>query len=123
MLSTNKTPPRRRELVAEELLAYCKRVCRREVDEALEAYGKRPRWFAGQRYQVVQAYRKGVMLIIPNEVELDAEQHRWTHVFGVERGLCPVSGMGGAPIGGVYTGEMVWTQGDHLFLGYVFGTC
>ena len=78
------------ESATRALLAECKRVVQGQVDEALEAYGKHPRHYTGPAYQVVENAVRKLVLVIPNEVRLlsaHRQDRRWSHVWGIDRGL------------------------------------
>jgi|GEM_PF-1895164 len=78
------------------LLDEVKRVVHQQVDEALERCGRRPRYYTGPTYQVVECFERRLVLVIPNEVELKPQFGRgggWSHVFGIERGLSRAGAM------------------------------
>lgn len=55
-----------------------------EIDDALEACGKAPRYYEGPRFQVVELYKSNVITVLPNEQQPPDHFH---HVYGLERGL------------------------------------
>ena len=78
------------EAATRALLAECKRVVQGQVDEALEACGKRPRHYTGLAYQVVESAARKLVLVVPNEARLlpaYRPEKRWSHVWGIDRGL------------------------------------
>lgn len=73
--------------VGEELMPLVKKIVQDEVDAALEAAGRPPKYYQGTRYQAVKSWGQRRVLIIPNIIEIKPSHGDWDHVFGVGRGM------------------------------------
>lgn len=51
------------------LLAECKRICREQVDEALESCGRQPRHYTGPRYSLITNRPSKLLAVVPYDFD------------------------------------------------------